>query len=87
MDRNYDEIISEMLRQLDRHSEHLALQTAEMLKQSKRSDALWMEQRKVNAELFDKLNGLQAVTNQNLERSLHTAEILGRIIKRNRLRL
>jgi hypothetical protein len=34
MNRNYDEIIAEMLIQIDRHSEELTKQSAEMTKQS-----------------------------------------------------
>jgi DNA anti-recombination protein RmuC len=101
MDRNYDEIISEMLRQIDRHSEQLTrqsekleLQTARLEATVQKSDDFWREQRVINAEHLRRLDELeqrikdqQSVVNQNLELVIHTAGILDRIIKKNALQL
>src|SRR5689334_13454121 len=59
MERNYDEIISEMLRQIDRHNEQLDRHTAELIKQSEKSDAFWAEQRRINADHLSQLKELR----------------------------
>jgi hypothetical protein len=101
MERNYDEIISEMLRQIDLHSEQLTRQSENLEKQSEKlerqyekSEAFWREQQQINADLFSQLQALkqsdkeqEGVINQNLELALHTAAILDRIIKRNELKV
>jgi hypothetical protein len=94
VERNYDEIISEMLRQLDRHAEQLSMQSEQLSKQSEhqtrqseKSEILWQEQRQINADLFAQIKDQNGVLNQNLEIALQTAGILDRIIKTNGLKL
>lgn len=94
VERNYDEIISEMLRQLDRHTEQLEAQSASLEATVQKSDDFWREQRVINAEHLRRLDELeqrikdqQSVVNQNLELVIHTAGILDRIIKKNALQL
>jgi vacuolar-type H+-ATPase subunit I/STV1 len=66
MERNYDEIISEMLRQIDLHSEQLTRQSENLEKQSEKlerqyekSEAFWREQQQINADLFSQLQVLK----------------------------
>jgi hypothetical protein len=87
MEKNYDEIISEMLRQIDRHAEQLARQSEHLTKQTEKSDIQWQEQRQINADLLVQIKEQNAVTNQNLGIALNTAGIVDRIIKVNRLKL
>lgn len=94
VERNYDEIISEMLRQLNRHTEQLEAQSARLEATVQKSDDFWREQRVINAEHLRRLDEMeqrirdqQSVVNQNLELVIHTAGILDRIIKRNALQL
>lgn len=87
MERNYDEIIADLLKSVDRHSE-------ELIEQSKKSDELWKEQKAFNAGLMLQLKSLdersrdqQALQSSHLELILHTANILDRIIKKNKLKV
>jgi hypothetical protein len=73
MERNYDEIIADLLKQVDQHS-------AELTEQSKKSDALHLE-------LISRLKEHDTVHASHLELILHTATILDRIIKKNQLML
>ena len=77
MERNYDEIIADLLKQVDQHS-------AELIQQSKKSDDL-------HAELMSRMKewdrSHDAVHASHLELILHTASILDRIIKKNQLML
>jgi hypothetical protein len=59
MERNYDEIISEMLRQIDLHSEQLTRQSEKLERQYEKSEVFWREQQKINADLFSQLQVLK----------------------------
>lgn len=87
MERNYDEIIADMLRQIDRHTEELTLQ-------SRKSDELWKEQSAFNAGLMSRLEALDesskaqnAIRANHLELIINTANILDRILTRNELKM
>ncbi len=80
MERNYDEIISEMLMQIDRHSEELKILSAEMTKQSLRTEESykWFVQ---------EIKGMKQTDAQLQHQIVHSATILDRIIKKNELKL
>ncbi len=80
MERNYDEIISEMLIQIDRHTEELS-------KHSQELTAVRMEQGQINKAILAKLEAMEKIDNQHLEQLVHSATILDRIIRKNDLRV
>ncbi len=80
MERNYDEIISEMLIQIDRHTE-------ELTKYSQELTAVRMEQGQINKAMLSKLEAMEKIDNQHLEQLVHSATILDRIIRKNDLRV
>ena len=80
MERNYDEIISEMLIQIDRHTE-------ELTKHSQELTAVRMEQGQINKAMLSKLEAMEKIDNQHLEQLVHSATILDRIIRKNDLRV
>jgi hypothetical protein len=59
MERNYDEIISEMLRQIDLHSEQLTRQSEKLEKQYEKSEAFWREAHQINADHLSQLQALK----------------------------
>ena len=73
MERNYDEIIADMLIQLDAH-------TQELTKQSLKSD-------RIHQEVLQKFKEMEKIDNQLTEQLVHSATILDRIIKKNDLRV
>jgi hypothetical protein len=80
MQRNYDEVISDMLRAIDRHAGRLEKHTKELSKhskeltrQSKKSDEIHTHHLSVFSELS--------------ERVTHTGIILERIIRKNKIRV
>ena len=73
MERNYDEIIADMLIQLDVHSQ-------ELTKQSQKSD-------RIHQEVLQKFKEMEKIDNQLTEQLVHSATILDRIIKKNDLRV
>ena len=80
MERNYDEIISEMLIQIDRHTEELTKHSQELI-------AVRMEQGQINKAMLSKLEAMEKIDNQHLEQLVHSATILDRIIRKNDLRV
>ena len=80
MDRNYDEIIAEMLMQIDRHSEELTKHSIELTKQSLRSEDF-------HNQFVQEMKVLKRTDEQLSSQIVHSAKILDRIIKRNKLRL
>ena len=87
MERNYDEIISEMLIQIDRHTEELSRHTEELTKHSQELTAVRMEQGKINKAMLTKLEAMEKIDNHHLEQLVHSATILDRIIRKNDLRV
>ena len=87
MERNYDEIISEMLIQIDRHTEELTKYSQEMSKHSQELTAVRMEQGQINKAMLSKLEAMEKIDNQHLEQLVHSATILDRIIRKNDLRV
>ena len=101
MERNYDEIISEMLIQIDRHTEELSRHTEElsrhteeltkhsqeMSKHSQELIAVHMEQGQINKAMLTKLEAMEKIDNHHLEQLVHSATILDRIIRKNDLRV
>ena len=101
MERNYDEIISEMLIQIDRHTEELSRHTEElsrhteeltkhsqeMSKHSQELIAVHMEQGQINKAMLSKLEAMEKIDNHHLEQLVHSATILDRIIRKNDLRV
>ena len=87
MERNYDEIISEMLIQIDRHTEELTKYSQEMSKHSQELTAVRMEQGQINKAMLSKLEAMEKIDNQHLEQLVHSATILDRIIRNNDLRV
>lgn len=83
MERNYDEIIAEMLMQIDRHTEELNKHSLELSKHSKQLDL----SAKVNAATLKKLQDMEKIDNSLLQQLVHSATILDRIIKKNDLRV
>ena len=73
MERNYDEVISDMLRSIDRHTEELSKHSKELTRQSKKSDEIHTQNLSVLAELNERLT--------------HTGIILDRIIRKNKLKI
>ena len=80
MERNYDEIISEMLIQIDKHTE-------ELTKHSQELTAVRMEQGQINKAMLSKLEAMEKIDNHHLEQLVHSATILDRIIRKNDLRV
>ena len=80
MERNYDEIISEMLIQIDRHTEELTKHSQELI-------AVRMEQGQINKAMLSKLEAMEKIDNQHLEQLVHSATILDRIIRKNDVRV
>ena len=80
MERNYDEIIADLLKQVDQHS-------AELIQQSKKSDDFHAELMSRMELLEERDRSHDAVHASHLELILHTANILDRIIKKNQLML
>ena len=80
MERNYDEIISEMLIQIDRHTE-------ELTKHSQELTAVRMEQGQINKAMLSKLEAMEKIDNHHLGQLVHSATILDRIIRKNDLRV
>ena len=94
MERNYDEIISEMLIQIDRHTEELSRHTEEltkysqeMSKHSQELTAVRIEQGQINKAMLSKLEAMEKIDNHHLEQLVHSATILDRIIRNNDLRV
>ena len=87
MERNYDEIISEMLIQIDRHTEELSRHTEELTKHSQELTAVHMEQGQINKAMLSKLEAMEKIDNLHLEQLVHSATILDRIIRKNDLRV
>ena len=87
MERNYDEIIADMLIQLDLHTRELMKHSQELTKQSHQSDILRVEQNRIYQELRQKFMVMEKIDNQLTEQLVHSATILDRIIKKNDLRL
>ena len=90
MERNYDEIIAEMLRQIDQHSEELTKQSEkltkqseELTKQSGRSDLLWREQRLINQRHLATLEALNERINIGQKKA---TAVLERLIRKNSLK-
>jgi hypothetical protein len=84
MNRNYDEIIAEMLIQLDKHSEELTRQSTEQTRQNLRAQEahqLFVEEMKNIRHDFTEAD------TQLSAQLVHSATILDRIIKRNNLGL
>jgi hypothetical protein len=77
MERNYDEIIADLLKQVDQRS-------AELIQQSKKSDEFHAT---LMSQLKDWDGNHDAVHASHLELIIHTANILNRIIKRNELKI
>ena len=93
MERNYDEIISEMLIQIDRHTEELSRHTEELTKHSQEMSkhsqeltAVHMEQGQINKAMLSKLEAMEKIDNHHLEQLVHSATILDRIIRKNESR-
>ena len=80
MERNYDEIISEMLIQIDKHTE-------ELTKHSQELTAVRMEQGQINKAMLSKLEAMEKIDNHHLGQLVHSATILDRIIRKNDLRV
>ena len=80
MERNYDEIISEMLIQIDRHTEELTKHSQELI-------AVRMEQGQINKAMLSKLEAMEKIDNQHLEQLVHSATILDRLSRKNDLRV
>ena len=87
MERNYDEIIADMLIQLDVHTRELMKHSQELTKQSHESDILRGEQNKIYQELLQKFKEMEKIDNHLTEQLVHSATILDRIIKKNNLRV
>ena len=87
MERNYDEIIADMLIQIDVHSQELTKQSQELTRQSQRSDLLQSEQNKIHQDLVTQLSEIGKVNDNMLEQLVYSASLLDRIIKKNDLRL
>ena len=87
MERNYDEIIADMLIQLDLHTRELMKHSQELTKQSHQSDILRVEQNRIYQELRQKFMVMKKIDHQLTEQLVHSATILDRIIKKNDLRL
>ena len=87
MERNYDEIISEMLIQIDRHTEELTKYSQEMSKHSQELTAVRIEQGQINKAMLSKLEAMEKIDNHHLEQLVHSATILDRIIRNNDLRV
>lgn len=94
MERNYDEIISDMLIQIDRHTEELSRHTVELSKHSQEMSkhsqeliAVRIEQGQINQAMLKKLETMEKIDNQHLEQLVHSAIILDRIIRKNDLRV
>ena len=80
MERNYDEIISEMLIQIDRHTEELTKHSQELI-------AVRIEQGEVIKAMLKKFEEMEKIDNNHLEQLVHSAAILDRIIRKNDLRV
>ena len=80
MERNYDEIIADILIQLDVH-------TQELTKQSQKSDLLQIEHDRFQSELTERFVAMEKIDSNLLEQLVHSASILDRIIKKNDLQL
>ena len=94
MERNYDEIIAEMLMSIDRHTEELnksskeaTRQSQELTRHSQEFVAIRSEQNQIHTALLTRLEGMEKTSHQQLEQLVHSATILDRIIKRNDLRV
>lgn len=94
MERNYDEIIAEMLMQIDRHtaeldkhSMELTKQSMEMTKYSQELTSLRISQEKTNEAMLIKFQDMEKIDNSLLQQLVHSATILDRIIKKNDLRV
>ncbi|MBS1544008.1 MAG: hypothetical protein JST14_10270 [Bacteroidetes bacterium] len=91
MERNYDEIIAEMLIQLERHAEELDKHSLELSRHSQELIASKKEHDMVHLQIVNRLKDLEVthekVSNNLLEQLVHSATILDRIIKRNDLRV
>lgn len=90
MERNYDELIAEMLMSIDRHTEELTKQSQEMTRHSQELIMHSQEfkvQSQINEAVLTRLKDMEKIDNQQMEQLVHSAAILDRIIKRNDLRL
>ena len=101
MERNYDEIIAEMLMSIDKHTEELNKSSKELTTQSQELTrhsqeltrhsqefvAIRSEQNQIHTALLTRLEGMEKTSHQQLEQLVHSATILDRIIKRNDLRV
>ncbi len=77
MERNYDEIIAEMLIQLDMHNQELTRHSQELIKQSAESTRIHQEVR----------TDIEKMSSQFVEQLVHSATILDRIIRKNDLKV
>ena len=87
MERNYDEIIAEMLIQIDRHTEELSRHTQELSKHSQELTSVRTEQGQVNKAILNKLEYMEKIDNNHLEQLVLSATILDRIIRKNDLKV
>lgn len=94
MERNYDEIIADMLIQIDRHTEELSRHTEELTKHSQEMSmhsqeltAIRVEHDQINLAILSRLEVMEKIDNQHLEQLVHSATLLDRIIRRNDVRV
>ncbi len=87
MERNYDEIIAEMLMSIDRHTEELTKQSLEMTKHSQEFAAIRSSQEKNMEAMLRKFKDMEQIDSNLLQQLVQSATILDRIIKKNDLRV
>ncbi len=94
MERNYDELIAEMLMSIDRHTEELTKQSLEMTKHSlemtrhsQELAAIRSSQEKNMEAMLRKFKDMEQIDSNLLQQLVQSATILDRIIKKNDLRL
>ena len=82
MERNYDEIIADMLIQLDVHTRELTNQSQELTKHSQELTKQSHQSDLLRVELQQKFMMMEKIDNQLTEQMVHSANILERIIKK-----
>jgi len=94
MERNCDEIISDMMRSIDQNVDTIRRQQAKLNKHSRvldRHSAELTRQVRRNEKFFeehmDRLKGSEAIQSNHLEMIIHTAELLDRIVRVNKLKV
>ena len=101
MERNNDELISDMLRSIDRNADSIRRMEKQLMKHNRVLDRHSKELNRHSEELTRQVNrneeffkefrewmkGSEQVQNNHLEMIVHNARLLDRIVKTNRLKI